>query len=92
MIDIKGKIAKLLALADTWDSDATPNCSDCEAHTSEFRNQDPVHGFVKYNHTCSAGGAPRKIRGRDARTSPAWCPKRKGEPICHVNQSQNTEK
>ena len=69
-----------------------PHCSECEAHTAEFRNHDPIHNFTKYNHTCSAGGAPRKIRGRDARTSPSWCPKRNGEPICHASQSQDTEK
>lgn len=66
------------------EDNSIPHCKGCDQAEVE------PQGRRGEKITCKATG--QHARGRYTRSSPPWCPKRKGEPICPVNQSQNTEK
>lgn len=55
-----------------------PHCSECEHLKTTERHYDPSKEVTAMNHFCTAETAVRRVGGRYARTSPSWCPKRKG--------------
>ncbi|MDD3230485.1 MAG: DUF5131 family protein [Oscillospiraceae bacterium] len=56
-----------------------PHCLECEHHTATERHYDSAKDTTAMNHTCRYTTAAKRIPGRYARTSPTWCPLRKGE-------------
>ncbi|MDD3230893.1 MAG: DUF5131 family protein [Oscillospiraceae bacterium] len=56
-----------------------PHCLECEHHTATERHYDSAKDTTAMNHICRHNTAAKRIPGRYARTSPAWCPLRKGE-------------
>ena len=55
-----------------------PHCSECQHHKAEERHYDSVKDVTMMNHVCTHGTVHKRIPGRYARTSPSWCPIRKG--------------